>query len=147
MTDNGLYRNIRKLAGEDMMFKEIIGRQINHAILGQDTYSDGSYKGEGTKLTFKTNVGDYVYTAYSDCCSESWIESTDPMVELFGATVNRIEQSETQSADGTRQEYDKVDFVTLVTDKGHWKLEFRNSSNGYYGGSMELISLPEGKRR
>jgi len=143
--DKGLYRNLRVLAGEDTMFREIVGCRINHVILGHDTYSNGSDKGDGTKLTFKTDAGDFVYVAYGDCCSESWVESTDPLEELAGATVTRIEQSETQNVDGTRQEYDTVDFVTLVTDKGYWKLEFRNSSNGYYGGSMVLYATPEGK--
>jgi hypothetical protein len=27
--------------------------------------------------------------------------------------------------------------VQLVTDKGYFKLEYRNSSNGYYGGNLE----------
>jgi hypothetical protein len=29
---------------------------------------------------------------------------------------------------------------TLTTDRGHFDLIFRNASNGYYGGSIELYS-------
>ena len=93
-----------------------------------------------TRLTFHTRAGDFVYDAEGDCCSESWIESiSDNLFAITDATVVQIRQK-SQTLDGTRQDVDEVDFVTLVTDRGHFDIEFRNSSNGYYGGSMGLVS-------
>jgi len=53
------------------------------------------------------------------------------------AKINKINET-SETRDGTRQEVDEVDFITFVTDKGYFDIEFRNSSNGYYGGSMDL---------
>jgi hypothetical protein len=111
------------------MFNELVGATIKSVVVSE----------EGTRLTFTTTDRVYRYDAFADCCSESWIESTDPLEELAGTTVLRIEQSPTQEVEGTRQEVDDIDFVTFLTDKGYWKLEFRNSSNGCYGGYMELV--------
>jgi hypothetical protein len=123
------------------MFDQLVGKAIQAAVLGIDPrHADA---GEGTRLTFTTAEGDYVYDAFGDCCSESWIESTDPLEELAGATILRIEEAETQRVDGTRDEVDDIDFVTFVTTKGYWHLEFRNSSNGYYGGQMDLTHAPD----
>ncbi len=33
--------------------------------------------------------------------------------------------------------------TTLKTDKGDCDVEYRNSSNGYYGGSLDLTHLSE----
>jgi hypothetical protein len=43
----------------------------------------------------------------------------------------------------TKQEVDKVMFHRVRTDKGVCVIEFRNSSNGYYGGTFERTAINE----
>ena len=110
------------------LFHEILGQQLVQVILEND----------GHDLYFFTPDSIFHYEACGDCCSESWVEYiSDNVYAVSDAIVQEIYVKHTHQ-DGTRQESDEVDFVTLVTDKGYFDIEFRNSSNGYYGGFMVL---------
>lgn len=109
------------------MFDELKGRTITRVEFPNET-----------RLIFHTTEGPLAYDAEGDCCSQSWVESISAnLFAVTDATVREIREKRL-TFDGTRQEEDKVDFVTLVTDKGYFDIEFRNSSNGYYGGWMQL---------
>jgi hypothetical protein len=82
-----------------------------------------------------------IYEAYGDCCSQSWFYSvSDPQV-LLGEVVREIE--DVAMPDETEQdgEYIKYYGIALRTDKGICRIEYRNSSNGYYGGSLQQVGL------
>ena len=90
------------------------------------------------------------YDAWGDCCSETWFADITGVGALIGGTVQTADEV---SMDGynvedgrTRQECDEAYGYKLTTDKGYADIVFRNSSNGYYGGSIELLKreLPEG---
>jgi hypothetical protein len=69
-------------------------------------------------------------------CSETWIEHiTEPK---YPATILSVEEKDLGSAPATKQEYDKKYSTILATDQGNLEIEFRNSSNGYYGGSLRI---------
>lgn len=92
-----------------------------------------------TLILFRTNKGDLYYKTIGDCCSESWIEHIGPIDDIVGKTVMGVEKTEIGGLPGTKQESDILYCVTLKIDgewKDTWSLEFRNSSNGYYGGEM-----------
>jgi hypothetical protein len=60
---------------------------------------------------------------------------------MIGGTVQEIivRFEEDAPEDGkTRQDFDSLYGYGVVTDKGEGDIEFRNSSNGYYGGWLEL---------
>lgn len=72
--------------------------------------------------------------------SESWIEhiSMPFYKELF--VVNSVEEVLTSNVIGTRQEKDIIySYKFRMNDNSYsrFEIEMRNSSNGYYGGSME----------
>lgn len=83
-----------------------------------------------------------VWEVWGDCCSSSWWADGFNLNELRGEVVKEIQSIELPEynvEDGRgRQEEDKVYGYEIKTDAGASKFVFRNSSNGYYGGDMEL---------
>lgn len=91
------------------------------------------------QIAFITDQGRYNFFCEADCCSESWINHVADIDVLLGHKVNEVESIDMfgllqVTPEPTRQECDQVMFHRLHTDKGICVLEFRNSSNGYYGG-------------
>lgn len=107
------------------MMDELKGRAIKSARINPDK----------TLLVFDTDEGEIAYYAEGDCCSESWFNHVTGAEYLAGSTVKEVETSDVDGQlAGTRQEADQVAFVTMPTSIGYTTFEFRNSSNGYYGG-------------
>lgn len=77
-----------------------------------------------------------------DCCSHSWIEHLEMPGDISGATLLSVEDSAPITQD--HDEHDETnggDCISVYntsfkTDKGEIILEYRNSSNGYYGGYL-----------
>lgn len=93
-------------------------------------------------VRFITTMGNLDYNCYGDCCSESWVNHVNDIANLIGGAVTQVEEFDFYSMLGaepepTRQDSDDVLFHRIHTDKGVCVIEFRNSSNGYYGGSFE----------
>ena len=77
--------------------------------------------------------------ADGDCCSHTWIEHIELPASGFPAQVSSIEDIELPGSDNNHPEHDclQVYGLKISTDKGDIVIDFRNSSNGYYGGSLE----------
>jgi len=114
--------------------EELIGKKI----LGVMANPDKDY------WRFITDQGDVDYHCYGDCCSESWINHVNGLDALVGYTVWNVDDVDFHSLlkiepEPTRQEHDDVLFHRVKTEKGVCTFEFRNSSNGYYGGSLDYV--------
>jgi len=85
-------------------------------------------------IIFDTDKGGLSYTVEGDCCSYSWFESIQGVDALLLGTVTEVEElfidSWTDETDELIQSYG----FKIKTNKGYATIEFRNSSNGYYGG-------------
>ena len=133
--------------------KELIGKKILRIVR------------KGDYLGFVTDAGDFSYRTEGDCCSSSWFEHFEGIGNLIGHTVNAVENVEidkvfpeqiitrdgwTHSAQvddhGEEHECLQLYGIKLATEHGTALIEFRNSSNGYYGGGIEYIGegLPSG---
>lgn len=104
------------------------------------------------KVVFKFQDGHkQVFGVEGDCCSHSWIEHLETLSDLCGATllsVNEASIDRTDDDDYNPIEYKSEEYVAreheclnvysthFVTDRGEIVLEYRNSSNGYYGGYL-----------
>lgn len=115
--------------------KELIGKTVTGLRINDDQ----------SILTFDTVFAMIAYMAEGDCCSETWFADITGVDALIGGTVTNVESI---SMDGynvedgrCRQEYDEVYGYKITTNKGYCDVVFRNSSNGYYGGSIELCDL------
>jgi hypothetical protein len=85
------------------------------------------------------------FEVYGDCCSRSWIEHLELPGDVDGATLLSVKDSDTITQDHEDHDEDheegggcvKVYNTVFHTDRGDIVLEFRNSSNGYYGGYLD----------
>lgn len=121
--------------------KELIDHVITKVEIGEDS----------TNLVFTDSHGEkYFYYTYGDCCSTSWFSHITGIKNLLGQRVNEVkeryefteeEQKKAEEEYTKENEYgpDSLQLygIMLKTDKGTCDIEFRNESNGYYGGSCD----------
>lgn len=90
-------------------------------------------------ITFVTgNSSDNIrFEAIGDCCSSSWIEHMDDVPTDF--TVTNVIEKDTDREDDAEGDCLQKYFYEVVTDKGSFTIEMRNSSNGYYGGYLQCV--------
>lgn len=94
-------------------------------------------------LTITDSQGtQFVYSVTGDCCSSSWIEHITIPSDIEGATILSLSAPSLPSHDGTvdgaHENYEDLAIYHTAwqTTKGEIIAEYRNSSNGYYGGWM-----------
>ena len=73
-----------------------------------------------------------------DCCSYSWIESIEMPALGFPFTVIEIESLDLPGSDDNHPDHDclTVYGAKITTNKGEMIIDYRNASNGYYGGDI-----------
>jgi hypothetical protein len=132
----GIAGNCRKdCVGEEITMKEIFKQTISAIYIDEDSQY----------LVFIAKWGEpyWVYHASAECCSRSWFESINNPENLLCEEIIDIEEkpdSETNGESCDRHDYFATVYgYTLKTNKGYTDIEFRNSSNGYYGGSCEFV--------
>lgn len=79
--------------------------------------------------------------ADGECCSLSWIENVQGIDQLLGSTIVSVEDvGDMPEVKGNRYDHceDEMAFYgcKITTEKGYAVIDYRNSSNGYYGGSL-----------
>lgn len=119
---------------EETNMDSLVGRTI------QSLEIDGN---EQHYLRFKTNQGDVIYEAVGDCCSESWfyhVLGVDGLLNQRVVEIVNVEMGDAPDDGLGRQDVDSLYGIRLVTTRGYVDIEFRNSSNGYYGGWLEEVS-------
>lgn len=79
-----------------------------------------------------------VVDCYGDCCSITWIESVELPALGFPAIVVSVEDLEMPNL-GDQPGHDVMAYYgcKIVTDRGEIVIDYRNDSNGYYGGSLD----------
>ena len=100
----------------------------------------------GNSFCIHTDKGPINGFVDADCCSNSWVDSIElPCDDINGAIILSIESPEERDCNrsGCKNPPEYTDFIrayqTLIrTSKGTIAIEYRNSSNGYYGGSLQL---------
>ena len=98
-------------------------------------------------LTFVCRDAAYRYSTEGDCCSQSWIEHLTVPPDIVGAQVTEVHSPELPPHEQVNeQDGDSIQVYHTAwkTNRGEVIAEYRNSSNGYYGGWMtgpEVIEL------
>lgn len=119
-----------------MSVNDIIGRQIDMVLLDQSKEFLRFMFDDGTSI---------VWSAVGDCCSHSWFESVEAF-DFSGKVLRidnpQIDEDESKRADDSDGELIRSYFMTVYSERGRLCLEMRNSSNGYYGGSIETGEGP-----
>jgi hypothetical protein len=118
---------------------KIKGRILLGATISPDQTNLTLLLDGGTIATFEVD---------GDCCSVSWIEHvTYPQ---FGGQILDITEPELPPPDGFVEEPNDYSVIryyhtAIQTTRDELIVEYRNSSNGYYGGEMHGPTLTESK--
>jgi hypothetical protein len=90
-------------------------------------------------LTSRSGI-EYYWEAetWADCCSDTWIESVEIYCKLpdDAPTITEIVLDPYGEGDEL-----KVYKHIFRTTRGDVVVDFRNESNGYYGGELHLVSM------
>ena len=88
-------------------------------------------------INFVTSEGEVLVRVDADCCSYTWIEHIELPALGFPALVVAVNDLEMPDL-GNMEEYEVIAYYgcKISTDKGDIVIDYRNSSNGYYGGSL-----------
>lgn len=95
-------------------------------------------------LMLQTDFGDVYLNAVGDCCSQSWFEHISGVKNVIGGQIT--EEANLELVDCLKRvendefDVDKYYSTVIKTDKGALELEYRNNSNGYYGGWLAIDS-------
>jgi hypothetical protein len=91
----------------------------------------------GDYVTFHTTEGNINAAAEGGCCSHTWVESIEgPKTGKVIAVEDTKLRSEDYDEDGDVIQF--YSFKVTIEGKGYLDIEYRNSSNGYYGGSLHF---------
>ena len=121
----------------------LIGKVIRAVFLASD----------GAAIRFDLEGGEsLIVRADGDCCSHSWIEEVQNVEQLIGTAVVSVEDvdlpeptktptkseygGEVENRYGHYEEEMQYYGCKITTQKGYALIDYRNSSNGYYGGNL-----------
>jgi hypothetical protein len=110
---------------------------MNHMMVGR-TITGMKIADDKKALLFLTTDGEVIARADGDCCSDSWIENVDEPALGYPATVVSVENCDLPGSVEDHPEYESLAVfgIKIATDRGEILIDFRNSSNGYYGGDL-----------
>lgn len=111
-------------------FDELVGKTVQSVRLSPD---------KEYFFLVTEDAREYQYRVEGDCCSSSWIEhlSTPPQVE--GAVITEVRDEGGEDVPSDEHECLTVYQTHFRTNRGDITLEYRNSSNGYYGGFLVFM--------
>ena len=98
----------------------------------------------------------YRFRVEADCCSHTWIEDVLEADALVGHTIASVENlmlppnyqlhAPANGCKHTTLGYyeDVMRFygLAITTERGRCVIDYRNSSNGYYGGDLDIRQVP-----
>lgn len=120
-------------------YGESIKFLVGHVVTG--VICDYGLNDGHNDIVFQTTDLIIRYRSVGDCCSESWVENIDDLENMIDSEILSVEALDvTEEKDDRQGSLTKYDYL-IKTAKGDARLEFRNTSNGYYGGWLELKSV------
>lgn len=123
----------------DDAIKEMKGKTLGSVELAKDKSS----------ITFQMTDGStYSFGVEGDCCSHSWIEHLEKPGDVAGAVFLELKEDSMDVTDDDIENPMGKDYRAheslmkyqshFHTTKGVITLDYRNSSNGYYGGYLVM---------
>lgn len=113
----------------------LVGKTVAAAFISEDK--------EDIRLDMVSGETYYLRTD-ADCCSETWIEHVNNFDTLIGKEIVGTETKDLGEGIATRQDRDLLYSASILYKvhnyHGSADIEFRNSSNGYYGGDIFLTT-------
>lgn len=112
---------------------------MNNPLIGK-TITEIKIAEDRAAIRFVLTDGELVVPVDAECCSYSWIEHIELPALGFPALVTATEELE--MPDGAPSVFHKDSDVLsfygfkISTDRGDIVIDYRNDSNGYYGGNL-----------
>lgn len=111
----------------------LVGRTLVGVKLAKDRQAIKFLLSEGEPVIAKCDA---------DCCSYTWVENIElPSLPAMVRSVEDIEMPETTPPQGVNgpEHPEEVAFYgcRITTSTGHLIIDYRNDSNGYYGGDLK----------
>ncbi len=105
-------------------------------------------------LKFVTDGGEFIYKVSGDCCSSSFFYDFYGVKNILGKRVKEVKEVKLMPGDVLvknegNYELTQVYGYQIFNDRDEYGepttsvFSFRNESNGYYGGSIQLVSPKE----
>jgi len=112
----------------------LIGKKIKQIKIADDKHA----------ILFCCEDGDVKALCDAECCSNTWIEHIELPALGFPALVVAVDALDLPGSDHNHPEYDclQVYGCKITTDKGDIVIDYRNSSNGEYGGHLLWPDTP-----
>lgn len=86
-------------------------------------------------LRFICEDGEVIARCDADCCSHTWVEAIENSASLPAVVVSVEDIDLNTDADDQAGELAFYG-CKITTDRGHIVIDYRNESNGYYGGNL-----------
>lgn len=111
------------------MENKLIGKKIVDVKIAEDKLAMLFVCDNGEELVVRVDA---------DCCSYTWIESVELPALGFPFTVIACDDLDMNKEPLENEEYECLQFygAKITTDKGDMVIDYRNDSNGYYGGDI-----------
>ena len=108
-----------------------------HQLVGK-TLTGVKLASDKKAILFQTTEGEVVARCDAECCSNTWIEGIENTIGSFPAVVTAAGDIEGGLPQTEEHGDDVIQFYgfKVSTDKGVLVIDYRNESNGYYGGSL-----------
>jgi hypothetical protein len=124
---------------------------------GNATIDKIALNGKKNRIFLFDNEGRvHAFFTDGDCCSQSWVENIEFQGTVLGRPLREITNEDdlpvfkkvNEHKEGFDDYSQLLDYsTTFHTEGGALKVEYRNESNGYYGGSLEyegvLAAIPD----
>lgn len=135
----GMMRNLQKLFGTDT-FIGIANRKLKRISLADDKeYFKLCFLDGGKDALFRVE-GEALFRVEGDCCSSSWIEHVEAPRSVKGREIVGVTDERTEELASGEHECLRVYQTKFHLDNGETiTLEYRNISNGYYGGYLVRV--------
>lgn len=106
--------------------KHLVGKTLSKVELASDKKA----------IRFTVDGEQVIAKCDGDCCSDTWIEAIE--MPAAGVPAKILSVGELKLPPNKDNDGELVQFYgfKLLTDKGDLVLDYRNSSNGYYGGYL-----------
>lgn len=112
------------------MANVLVGKRIKEIYLANDN--------QAIKFVLN-NEKEIVARADDDCCSYTWIENIDGIEQILNSPIVSVEDIELPERESIKHpDSDVVAYygLKIISEKGFATIDYRNDSNGYYGGDL-----------
>lgn len=112
---------------------------MNNSLVGKTILDMKIASDKKALLLVLSDNPEYIIRMDGDCCSSTWIEHIELPAMGFPCIVSSVEELPMSSKE---ESYSSIQMygLKIVTNTGEIVIDYRNESNGYYGGN---ICFPE----